>query len=249
MIYITFADNRNGDCDVFLCRSTNAGINWSSPLRVNNDPISNGKIQYWPCIAVNETGNISIIFMDSRNTPDNTIVEAYLARSTDGGLSFTNELVSNEQTPTNIPGSNVRFGDYIDVDYVGQNVVPVWTDERAGGFNMDIYTSEISELLPIEPIAGILPDEFKLGQNYPNPFNPSTKIKFNIPAVGAIHELPVRLIVYDILGREIAALLNKELSPGRYEVNFDGTNYSGGVYFYKLITAEYTETRKMVLVK
>jgi hypothetical protein len=244
MIYITFADNRNGDCDVFLCRSTNAGLNWSSPLRINNDPISNGKIQYWPCIAVNETGNISIMFMDSRNTPDNTIVEAYLARSTDGGLTFTNELISNEQTPTNIPGSNVRFGDYIDIDYAGQNVVPVWTDERLGGFNMDIYTSEISELLPIEPIAGILPDEFKLGQNYPNPFNPVSKIRYEVPKSGL-----VKIVVYDILGKEVTTLVNSELTPGRYEVTFNGTNYSGGVYFYKLITSEYTETRKMVLVK
>jgi hypothetical protein len=61
MIYIVFADNRNGDCDVFLCRSTTAGLNWSTPLRVNNDAMSNGKIQYWPCIAVNEAGRISII--------------------------------------------------------------------------------------------------------------------------------------------------------------------------------------------
>lgn len=256
MIYIVFADNRNGDCDVFLCRSTNAGLNWSPAVRINNDPIGNGKIQYWPCIAVNETGNISIIFMDSRNTPNNTIIEAYLARSTDGGLTFTNELVSSEQTPTNIPGSNVRFGDYIDVDYVGQNVVPVWTDERAGGFNQEIYTSEISELLPIEPIAGTLPDNFRLEQNYPNPFNPSTRIRFDIPpsnvydpAITGVGGIAARLVIYDLLGREVAVLLNRELKPGRYEVEFDGTNYSGGVYFYKLITSEYTETRKMVFVK
>ena len=249
MIYIVFADNRNGDCDVFLCRSTNAGLNWSAPVRVNSDAISNGKIQYWPCIAVNEAGNISIVFMDSRNTPDNTIVEAYLARSTDGGLTFTNELVSSEPTPTNIPGSNVRFGDYIDIDYVGQNVVPVWTDERAGGFNMDIYTSEISELLPIEPIAGTLPDEFILEQNYPNPFNPSTKIQFNIPPSKGVRGMTTRLVIYDLLGREITSLVNGELNPGKYEITFDGTDYSAGVYFYKLITSEYTETRKMVLVK
>ncbi|MGH2575710.1 MAG: sialidase family protein, partial [Ignavibacteria bacterium] len=66
-LYVTFADNRNGNCDVFLCRSTNNGVNWSSPLRVNNDPINNGKIQYWSAIAVNELGNINIIFMDTRN--------------------------------------------------------------------------------------------------------------------------------------------------------------------------------------
>jgi hypothetical protein len=256
MIYIVFADNRNGDCDVFLCRSTNAGMNWSTPLRVNNDPIGNGKIQYWPCIAVNETGNISIIFMDTRNTPNNTIIEAFLARSTDGGLSFTNELISNEQSPTSIPGSNVRFGDYIDVDYAGTKVVPVWTDERLGGFNQEIYTSEINEFLPVEPVSGTVPDEFNLGQNYPNPFNPTTKIRFDIPsskvydpALTGIRGKTVRLAIYDLLGREVTELINGEFNAGKYEITFDGTKYSAGVYFYKLITSEYTETRKMVLVK
>ncbi len=244
MIYVVFADNRNGDCDVFLSRSTNAGTNWSAPLRVNNDPIGNGKVQYWPCVAVNENGTICVLFMDSRNTPNNTIVEAYIARSTDGGLTFTNELVSSEQSPTGIPGSNVRFGDYIDIDYVGPNIVPVWTDERLGGFNQDIYTSEISELLPVEPIAGTLPDNFKLGQNYPNPFNPSSKIKFDVPKAGM-----VKINVYDILGREVAALLNREYNPGRFEVTFDGTNYPAGVYFYKLTADGYSDTKKMVLVK
>ncbi len=249
MIYVVFADNRNGDCDVFLCRSTNAGLNWSAPLRVNNDPLSNGKIQYWPCIAVSESGIIAIIFMDSRNTPNNTIVEAFLARSTDGGLTFTNELVSSEQTPTSVPGSNVRFGDYIDVDYVGPNVVPVWTDERAGGFNQEIYTSEISELLPVEPIAGNLPDEFRLEQNYPNPFNPATKIRFDIPPSKGAGGIPALLVVYDILGKKVSELLKGELSAGKYEITFNGANYSAGVYFYKLTAGDYTETRKMVLVK
>ncbi len=132
-LYTAFADNRNGDCDVFLCSSTDNGATWSTAIRVNNDPVSNGKIQYWPVISVSETnGNIAIIFMDSRNTQTNDIIEAFVARSYDGGLTFTNELVSNEPSPTQIPGSNVRFGDYIDIDYVGQNIIPVWTDARLG---------------------------------------------------------------------------------------------------------------------
>ncbi|HMT12655.1 MAG TPA: hypothetical protein PKA39_13650, partial [Ignavibacteria bacterium] len=112
-----------------------------------NDPIGNGKLQYWPTIAVNETGNLAILFMDTRNTSSNSMIEAYIARSYDGGISFTNEVISTEPSPTAIPGSNVRFGDYIDLDYKGVRLVPVWTDERAGGFNMDIFTSEIDELL------------------------------------------------------------------------------------------------------
>ena len=168
-VYVAFADNRNGDCDVFLIKSTNSGVNWSAPLRVNNDPIGNGKLQYWPTIAVNDAGNVAILFMDTRNTADNTIIEAYIARSYDGGVTFNNELLSTEPSPTSIPGSNVRFGDYIDMDYKGIRLVPVWTDERAGGFNTDIYTSEIDELLSSGEITGNQPTEFKLNQNFPNP--------------------------------------------------------------------------------
>jgi hypothetical protein len=251
-IYVTFADNRNGDCDVFLCRSTNSGLNWSAPVRVNNDPINNGKIQYWPSIAVNETGRISIIYMDTRNTPNNTIIEAWLARSTDGGTTFFNELISSEQSPTSIPGTNVRFGDYIDIDYLGQNVVPVWTDERLGGFNQEIFTSEISDILGIEPVANSFPDKFELYQNYPNPFNPVTKIKFgvpNSPNKGLPASQRVQIIVFDILGREVATIVNQQLNPGIYEIEWNGKNYPSGTYFYTLTMDGYKETKAMVLLK
>ncbi len=86
--------------------------------------------------------------------------------------------------------------------------------------------------------------DFKLEQNYPNPFNPSTKIRFSIPS-----EAKTSLIVYDILGKEITVLLNRDLSIGDYEVEFNGANLPSGIYFYKLTSGKYTEIRKMLLVK
>lgn len=248
-IYVVFADNRNGDCDAFLCRSTNSGANWSSAVRINNDSLGNGKIQYWPAIAVNEVGDISIIFMDTRNTPDNTVIEAYLARSTDGGSTFTNELVSSDQSPTNIPGGNVRFGDYIDIDYNGTNIVPVWTDERYGGFNMEIFTAEITEFVGIEPASNNNPDKFALFQNYPNPFNPVTTIVFNIPSNLDSRISNIELKVYDILGREVAALVNGALPPGIHSVKWDASRFSSGIYFYKLSAGAYSIAKKMILTK
>ena len=96
-----------------------------------------------------------------------------------------------------------------------------------------------------------IPRKFELAQNYPNPFNPSTTIKFSIPAVGRdlISTYNVMLKVYDILGREVATLVNEEKPPGYYEVKFDGTNLSSGVYFYTLRSANYLETQKMVMAK
>ena len=94
----------------------------------------------------------------------------------------------------------------------------------------------------------ILPTKYALEQNYPNPFNPSTKIKFSIPDVGAGFGLSV-LKVYDMLGNEVATLVNEEKPAGVYEVNFNASNLSSGVYLYKLHAGEYISTNKMTLIK
>jgi hypothetical protein len=93
--------------------------------------------------------------------------------------------------------------------------------------------------------------QFTLYQNYPNPFNPSTTIQFTIPNVETPYMASLqqtKLIVYDILGREIKVLLNKKLSPGSYEVEFDGSNLPSGVYFYKLQYGGWSIAKKMVLL-
>jgi photosystem II stability/assembly factor-like uncharacterized protein len=101
-----------------------------------------------------------------------------------------------------------------------------------------------------------VPNSFSLSQNYPNPFNPVTKIKFNLPNPSEGGAMSTRLIIYDVLGREVVTLLNKQLHPGSYSVDWDGTNYPSGVYFYKLevrqtgsSTGDYAQTKKMVLIK
>jgi len=89
-----------------------------------------------------------------------------------------------------------------------------------------------------------LPDEFVLYQNYPNPFNPTTKIKYSIPSAQR-----VRLVVYDILGNEIAVLINEEQHSGAYEITFDGSSLSSGIYFYKLTAGSFSDTKKLILIK
>jgi photosystem II stability/assembly factor-like uncharacterized protein len=107
-------------------------------------------------------------------------------------------------------------------------------------------------------LSNEIPDKFCLYQNYPNPFNPSTKIRFDIPTPlsptfgkGGRTQSGgfVKITILDVLGREIAVLVNERLKLGTYEVEWDGSNYPSGVYFYKLQTEEFTLTRKMVLLK
>ena len=81
-------------------------------------------------------------------------------------------------------------------------------------------------------------------QNFPNPFNPITTIKYQIPKLSF-----VTLKVYDVLGKEIAILVNEEKSAGEYEIEFDGNNLTSGIYFYRLQAGNFVETKKMVILK
>ena len=102
-----------------------------------------------------------------------------------------------------------------------------------------------------------LSEEFVLSQNYPNPFNPATTIKYSIPPSNVQSKiLPisaqvgiVKLIVYDVLGREVKTLINQVQLPGSYEVNFNGTGLSSGIYYYQLKSGSFIQTKKMILMK
>jgi hypothetical protein len=85
---------------------------------------------------------------------------------------------------------------------------------------------------------------FALKQNYPNPFNPSTTIMFEVPKSSV-----VRLSVYDLLGREVSALLNERRDAGVHEVEFEGSNLASGVYFYRLQTGDFVQTKKLMILK
>ena len=93
-------------------------------------------------------------------------------------------------------------------------------------------------------ISELVPSKYILSQNYPNPFNPSTTISFQLPAAGK-----VSLKIYDMLGKEVAALVNEKLTSGVYEATFNAARYPSGVYFYKIETEKFTEVKKMSLIK
>jgi hypothetical protein len=96
----------------------------------------------------------------------------------------------------------------------------------------------------IEDEVTIAPSEFKLDQNYPNPFNPVTKISFTLKKSGH-----TTLTVYDILGKEVTTLVDGIVAQGTHVVDFDASNFNSGIYFYKLVSGDFSETRKMMLIK
>ncbi|MGD8780540.1 MAG: T9SS type A sorting domain-containing protein [Ignavibacteria bacterium] len=113
-------------------------------------------------------------------------------------------------------------------------------------FAVGILTETISQLegaTDVEEIEG-LPATYALEQNYPNPFNPSTTIRFSTPEA-----TNVKIVVFDALGREVTTLVNEELNPGNYNVDFDAANYSSGIYLYRIETSNFVQVKKMILLK
>ena len=110
---------------------------------------------------------------------------------------------------------------------------------------LEVYLNDITGEIVVhtDNMISSAPVEFMLNQNYPNPFNPSTTITYQIGK-----RSPVVLSVFDMLGREVAVLVNEINEPGKHSVRWDATNFSSGIYFYQLQTGDFKETKKMVLL-
>jgi uncharacterized delta-60 repeat protein len=104
-------------------------------------------------------------------------------------------------------------------------------------------------VIGIQPISTTIPGEYKLHTNYPNPFNPVTKIRFDVPAPEGSGSVSVKLVIYDALGKEITVLVDENLSPAEYEVEWNALSMPSGVYFYRIITKDYVNSKKMIIVK
>jgi len=121
-----------------------------------------------------------------------------------------------------------------------QNGYELWISCASRG--VAVLTVETS--VTVQEETENLPADFILNQNYPNPFNPTTTISFSIPSSGF-----TSLKVYDILGNEVAKLVDEERPAGSYIINFDASLLSSGTYFYKLQAGNFIETKKMILLK
>ncbi len=167
-------------------------------------------------------------------------------------LSGERGLIAPNQSQTDLSDSRffVSFGPFSQVNYCdtlksvyalvsGMNVEEMLNNARRAKeiFDNDYMVSVVDKNKSI-------PKSFSLRQNYPNPFNPVTKIQFDIPKVS-----DVSLIVYDLLGREVARLIDETKQPGHYEVFWDGSHIASGVYFYQFHTNNFSAVKKMLLVR
>jgi hypothetical protein len=158
-----------------------------------------------------------------------------ILKSTDGGWSWTSQ---NSGTSNDLHGIDLLYTTPKGFSDFSQAITGYITGAEGTILkttNGGVFVSNNSNTIP---------DKYVLHQNYPNPFNPSTTIVFDLPKSGF-----VSLIVYDILGRKVAVLLNKELTAGSYTGLWNAENNYSGVYFYRLRAGNYMETRKCSLIK
>ena len=235
------------DPDVVFHRSTDGGNTWSPGVRVNQDPINNGKVQYFPAINVDDQGGINVVYYDNRNIISDSM-DVYISRSTNGGDNWSDYRINDHRfVPKTVTGSvgSGNQGDNIGITSVGNKLWPVWMDDYTG--NYQIWTASIDlNTIGITQISDEVPDGFSLEQNYPNPFNPSTVIRYSL-----IENSFVKLKVYDVLGNEIASLVNEKQNRGSYNYQFSTVNYQlpSGVYYYTLQAGVSSITKKMLLLK
>ena len=172
-IYINWADQRNGtdDTDIWMAKSSDGGNTWSAPIRVNDD--EPGKHQFFTWTAIDQAnGYIYVVFYDRRNYSD-TKTDVYMARSTDGGETFTNFVISDSPFS---PNPAVFFGDYTNIFAYNDIVRPIWT--RLSGSSLSVLTA----IIDVNAVESAQPETygFNLDQNYPNPFDDQTFFSFKL---------------------------------------------------------------------
>jgi Secretion system C-terminal sorting domain len=167
-----------------------------------------------------------------------------------GGLFYDSAVAFNfgvTGKTVSFNGSTYRFhgwtgagtGSYTSADSTGND-----TTVTLSIINPVIETARWAQIVGVSNLGTEIPNEWKLYQNYPNPFNPETKLNFDV-----LKEEGVKITIYDALGREVETLVNEKLSPGKYNVTFNGSKYSSGIYFYRLTSNSFKDIKKMLLIK
>jgi hypothetical protein len=227
-VHVVWTDFRDGNYEIYYKRSTDAGVSWGADTRLTN----NIEWSRLPSVSVSGTV-VHVVWIDNR---DDLEYEIYYKRSTDAGLTW-----GADTRLTNTNGESLNPS----VAVSGSAVHVVWTDQPEYWYYEVYYKrNPTGNITGIINISSEIPLTYSLEQNYPNPFNPVTRIQYDLPRAGV-----VKLVVYDVMGREVEMLVNERQVAGSYEATFDGSRFASGVYFYRLTAEEYGETRKMLLVR
>ena len=207
---------------------------------------NNGKIytssnygMSWIARSSNTTNHLRDVIFSSVDSGVAVGDNGTVRLTTNGGVTWYADSYLNGLTTRDI----ISIG-RVDGNTVNSICRNLGTSNNSGSDTTFFLAVSSEPFLGIEPISNFIAEIFSLKQNYPNPFNPVTNIEISVPEASF-----VKLIVYDIQGKEIETLVNKELRPGGYKIDWNAANYPSGVYFYTISADDYKETKKMVLIK
>ena len=227
----------SGDWDVVSFKTNNEGSNWSQ-YYIEGFSSTTTRLPSWPDIYVKwkDENNYRVSYNLGTANP-NWLPDSVMYVKSVAATGNNWEQAVRISTP------NVFQPEFISkVGFLGNtsdDCLVLWGDINFGG----LYATYCGAILDVNDNQQ-LPQNFSLSNNYPNPFNPSTKIEYNISEIGL-----VLLKVYDLLGREVVTLVNEEKPAGSYNITFDANKLPSGVYYYRLASENFIETKKMVLIK
>ena len=235
-IYINWSDQRRGvnNTDVWLSRSTDGGNTWGTAVRVNDD--TGTAQQFMSSMTVDQaTGYIYVLFYDRRNAVLQNETDVYMAVSRDGGLTFSNEKVS--ETPFR-PIASKFFGDYTSIAATNGIVRPVWA--RMDGGQTSIWTAIPDSALGV---PGLTASGNRFDAVYPNPFTAYAQLPITLKATA-----PVSVNVIDVYGRTVAAIQSRFLPAGNHSIQLRPAAYGlvPGTYFVEVRAGGERFVRKVV---
>ncbi|MGB4851061.1 MAG: SBBP repeat-containing protein, partial [Ignavibacteria bacterium] len=228
-VFVTGSSTGSGtDFDYATLKYNSSGIlQW---LKRYNGPINSS--DYANSIALDGSGNVYVT-----------------GQSPGSGLSYDYTTIKYNSSGDSVwvkryngPANSTDNANSIALD--GSGNVFVTGQSEGSGTGTDYATVKYSQSVGINQISSEIPDKFSLSQNYPNPFNPFTKINYELRVTNY-----AKLVVYDVIGKEVVTLVNEKQSPGTYQVEFDAGSLTSGIYFYRLTSGDFTDTRRMMLIK
>ncbi|MCE1164763.1 MAG: T9SS type A sorting domain-containing protein [Bacteroidetes bacterium] len=274
-IHVAWKDERTSNAKIYYRRSTNSGANWEPEIKLSDDEYPAGvpsiSASMYSLSAVWSeyiNGHFKVIYKRSGNGGANWAASIIMANDT-----LDTFAPSVFAYGSNVHVTMLKAGSYPNIWYVrsgiegtnwempvqitninsqkmlpcvnasGTSVHVIWSDYR--DTDMEIYYKQNPTAnVGIENLSSETPSSYSLYQNFPNPFNPVTTIQYALPK-----ESRVTLRIYDITGREVRVLVNEIKTAGYYAIQFNGSELSSGIYFYKIEAGDFIQTKRMVLIK
>ena len=249
--------NQNHGTDIYFNRSTDNGQSWSTPIVINNDRSQHSIDHFYPSIAVNAQGMITVTWYDRREDSNNRIGRYYVGQSIDQGLTWTNYPVATRPMNFKVVGdsnSGLGIGEYTQVLMTSNYTIPVWIDGRTNEGNLYAYAAffPMTSTGIKDPPSGVAqPDRIvsigggiELLDNYPNPFTSETKVAFRINA-----RAHARVYITNLLGQSIASIFDAIADAGEHDFTFDASKLASGIYYCNLETDVGTARRAIIVAR